>query len=545
MQHRDDSEAMNATLPADFHDDMLSGRSDHSPLLGDKAAHALVGNSINIGYAWVRWALAGHGGAQLQGAVQRGKEWVSRNDRVRTVLAAPRTKQLLVLGDRALTFADRKIDDLQRTKIGRPVCMLIGAAAKRAVPLVQPRSFGRVSERPSEFEAVMTPTQYGAAAAHLPSTPRVPPACTPPRVRAAITQRSAISRSASAVASPVDEGSEDGEAEKVARTGGQELGSKSEDLLKALSAPFLSALGTLSELAAQDESKRLLPRAPLVDSDGIANGESEDVELLLAAGLPTGRSMPRTIAGSRLAQPSGRGMNHADSWGSLSRVISARSLAASSASRASSGRESNYDSDGWHCTASAGSLACSGANTLGRSEASVCVGSASYAGPHADTGARARRISIDEAVLVLKEHARVRQMHTMAAMLDAFVSTDDDDDGSASTCAHAHGDCGAGSRGEGRSADMEAKKRNEVGDSKSSMAADGEGEDEGGAGLLTWVHRMGGIKVASSPPKRVAVPPATPCTPPQHPLHPLHASSCVSVAGTQTSPPPGVPRSKP
>ena len=77
------------------------------------------------------------------------------------------------------------------------------------------------------------------------------------------------------------------------------------------------------------------------------------------------------------------------------------------------------------------------------------------------------------------------------------------------------------------------------------MAADGEGEDEGGAGLLTWVHRMGGIKVASSPPKRVAVPPATPCTPPQHPLHPLHASSCVSVAGTQTSPPPGVPRSKP
>jgi hypothetical protein len=103
-----------------------------SEVLVEEPVRAILREVLSLGGDWARWAKAGCGGRSLQRVV----EWGERCERFQRILVAPRTRRVLEEG---IKFADRKLDQLQRTTIGRPVFVLFGTAAKRVEPFLRPR----------------------------------------------------------------------------------------------------------------------------------------------------------------------------------------------------------------------------------------------------------------------------------------------------------------------------------------------------------------------------------------------------------------------
>jgi hypothetical protein len=106
-----------------------------SEVFVEEPVRAILRKVLSLGGDWARWAKSGCGGRRLQRLV----EWGERCERFQRILAAPRTHRVLELSKEAIKFADRKLDQLQRTTIGRPVFVLFGTAAKRVEPFLRPR----------------------------------------------------------------------------------------------------------------------------------------------------------------------------------------------------------------------------------------------------------------------------------------------------------------------------------------------------------------------------------------------------------------------
>ena len=106
-----------------------------SEVFVEEPVRAILREVLSLGGDWARWAKAGCGGRSLQRVV----EWGERCERFQRILVAPRTHRVLELSKEVIKFADRKLDQLQRTTIGRPVFVLFGTAAKSVEPFLRPR----------------------------------------------------------------------------------------------------------------------------------------------------------------------------------------------------------------------------------------------------------------------------------------------------------------------------------------------------------------------------------------------------------------------
>lgn len=276
----DDEDRGEQETPTNLEAGAVCGSSNPpaAPVLGDGAAHAFVSAVVDLARSWLRWGEMGRGGRRIQACVKHVREWGRSGGRVQKVLAAERTKRLLMLGDKVLSWADVKLGGLQRTKIGRPVCILVGEAAKRVEPLVRPRAAG----------------DRGLASSRMP----IHEHCTPPRTRGALALRCSpghprVSPSGAPGGGPVihpeqvqgETGTHGPQGASSTRTGGEEFAKESAALLKALSAPLDGAkhlfFDSIPGLVHQPSANQ--------DSD-VAEMEFSDEELLDAAGLPTRRS---------------------------------------------------------------------------------------------------------------------------------------------------------------------------------------------------------------------------------------------------------------
>ena len=273
------------------------------PLPVPAPAHALLAATRALGAAWVRWVQDGHGGGRLQ----RLSVWVAdfgqRSDGLRWLLAARRTQRLAALGGEVLAFADGKLEQVQRTEIGRPVFVILSSAAQRAGPFLRPRTAcpgpdweagddtrgesGAGPEQTSvgaEAPAAEAPAAHPALAhAHVPSTPSMARPLAQ-RARPVLMHRAAPP--------PQRVVPDAGPRERAPRTGPEELARTGENLFMALSAPLAGARQLLFESIPELSSKEEDDEGPRSAAweDPLKDLEDDDEALFLAAGLPTRRS---------------------------------------------------------------------------------------------------------------------------------------------------------------------------------------------------------------------------------------------------------------
>jgi len=249
--------------------------------MDDKPAHTVLRAAVHLGISWANVAKTGRIGSRLQRLV----EWSEGNARIRHIAAASHTQTLLSLGERVLCTLDSKLAVLQSTRIGRPVFVLMGSAAKRAEIFLQPHSpvlSGGDSDgeatQDSDGEATQVfigpcdrlhsttaPQRSTAPVLHREGAPDVPDSLfaisTPARLRAAIAHQSPRETMPN-----------------HAKLGMEKTHETS--LFTALAVPFFDAQQLLFDA---------IPKlAPSVGQDECTKVGSDDMQLLFA-GLPTGR----------------------------------------------------------------------------------------------------------------------------------------------------------------------------------------------------------------------------------------------------------------
>jgi len=296
---------------------------------------AVVAETLRLGDAWVRWARAGNGGDRLQRLSTWVEEWVQRGEGLRRLLAGSRrTQRLVALGGRSLAFADGKLEALQRTKIGRPVFVILSTAAQRVSLFIRPRCPIHPPPLRSASACSSAPVALGRDDAgggprdNVPADEQERTSSGPELgLRHALPQphqqthphdasRPALQRSRPALMHraaplPPHRAAPDGQNDRVPRTGVEELARTGEDLFKALSMPLAGArqllFDSIPELVSKEEEDHV-PRlealsdeeAELFAAAGLHTRRSElalerDAELMLAAGLPAGgRQMSRS-----------------------------------------------------------------------------------------------------------------------------------------------------------------------------------------------------------------------------------------------------------
>ena len=279
-------------------------------------ARTVVAETLILGDAWVRWARAGHGGDRLQRLSTWVAEWGQRSEGLRRLLAARRTQRLVALGGRALVFADFKLEQVQRTKIGRPVFVILSTAAQRAGLFIRPRCPGRNDAGGGPRDSVPADEQERTTAGpdlgQRPSLPQPHPRTHPHSISRPALQRVRPALMHRAAPLPPHRAAPDGQNDRVPRTGAEELARTGEDLFKALSMPLAGArqllFDSIPELASKGEEDDVPRLEALSDEDeaalfaaaGLPTRRSalaleQEAELMLAAGLPAGgRQMSRS-----------------------------------------------------------------------------------------------------------------------------------------------------------------------------------------------------------------------------------------------------------
>jgi hypothetical protein len=279
-------------------------------------ARTVIAETLRLGDAWVRWARAGHGGDRLQRISTWVAEWGQCSEGLRRLLVARRTQRLVALGGQALVFADCKLEQVQRTKIGRPVFVILSTAAQRAGLFIRPRCPGRDDAGGGPRDSVPADEQERTTACpelgQRPSLPQPHPQTHPHGVSRPALQRVRPALMHRAAPLPPHRAAPDGQNDRVPRTGAEELARTGEDLFKALSVPLAGArqllFDSIPELASKEEEDDVPRLEALSDEDeaalfaaaGLPTRRSalaleQQAELMLAAGLPAGgRQMSRS-----------------------------------------------------------------------------------------------------------------------------------------------------------------------------------------------------------------------------------------------------------
>jgi len=242
--------------------------------MDDEPAHTVLRAAVHLGILWANVAKTGRIGSRLQRLV----EWSEGNARIRHIAAASHTQTFLSLGERVLCTLDSKLAVLQSTRMGRPVFVLMGSAAKRAEIFLQPHS-PVLSGGDSDGEATQVfigpcdrlrsttaPQRSTAPVLHRKGAPDAPDSLfaisAPARLRAAIAHQCPRETMPN-----------------HAKLGMEKTHETS--LFTSLAVPFFDAQQLLFDA---------IPKlAPSVGQDECTKVDSNDMELLLAAGLPTCR----------------------------------------------------------------------------------------------------------------------------------------------------------------------------------------------------------------------------------------------------------------
>lgn len=496
--------------------------------LGDEPAHSALMGAMDLGGSWVRWARAGRGGSRLQ----RFVEWSEIKQH--SVGAAPQTQRLMALGESLLCTLDSKLAHIEHTKIGKPAFVLMGTAAKRAAPFFRPSSpvcgggdsggdydvalpvFKADRLRPQRSIApalalhVAAATNDGSemcapdsmsAMPQTPVAPRMPPLeVLPPRLRVAIATHSP--REAEHKLAYLDM-----KRSNKPRTGQEEFARKSGDLFKALAVPFLDVqqmlFETIPELAPPEDASSTTTLEQHEDAED--SYSEDDIELLLAAGMPTGRS--RMSRNASFASIMSQESNNDTSIGGRSSAASSLNLFSQHlyADDMASAREgitpSNTtaahtvetprsfcpsppaasDADLYpSCHLANSALMC---NTS-QSSRDFPVQSVAHASNENLNAQRGTQMALAQAVETLKEHARHAdgREHTISTFLDTIVT-----DAHAYPPIYTH--------------------------TPTHVLSESRTSEERDQSIVTWINRMGGLKVHG---------PQTPTKPPSEPPAPRH-----------------------